>query len=52
MDRFSPFNVISAGIKIGVWDNSKFELGSTHEKFGVWTGPNIKAKITVQNQTV
>ena len=48
---FSPFDPSSAEIKIGVWINSaglnylgrpyKFELGSAHEKFGVWTGPKL-----------
>ena len=51
MSIFFLFEFCSAGIKIGVWINSavlnylgrpKFELGSAHEKVGVWTGPKCK----------
>ena len=51
-EHFSSFEFSSAGIKIGVWINSaglnslgrpQFELGSAHEKFGVWTGPKTLA---------
>ena len=37
-EYFSSFEFSSAGIKIG-------ELGSAHEKFGVWTGPHGFQKI-------
>ena len=46
--HFSPFEISSAAIKIGVWINSaglndlgrpQFELGSANEKFGIWTWP-------------
>ena len=50
LTEFSPFELSSAAIKIGVWISSaglsnlgrpQFELSSAHEKFGVWTGPNF-----------
>ena len=55
-EHFSPFELSSSVTKNGVWINSSglnlgppsFELCSAHEKFGVWTGPNMTFEIVKQ----